>query len=89
MAIKKLRPWLLPLMWLLGYLMAWGSILIDRQMIIAEQAELSRELRRTKLQLRVFDAAEEFGSRWQEIVIWNKEAVKPLLEEVPSGQVDK
>lgn len=87
MAIKKLRPWLLPLVWLLGFVCAWGMILIDRQMIIDSQAELSRELRRTKQQLRVVGAAEEFGSQLREIVIWNKEAVKP--EEVPSDQVDK
>ena len=87
MAVKKLRPWLLPLVWLLGFICAWGMILVDRQMIIDSQAELSRELRRTKLQLRVVDAAEEFGDRWREIVIWNEEAIEP--EEVPSAQVDK
>ena len=82
MVMKKLRPWLLPVVWLLGYMCAWGMILVDRQMIIDSQAELQEELRRTKLQLRVFDAADEFGSRWQEIVIWNKEAVKPPPEEI-------
>ena len=87
MAVRKLRPWLLPLAWLLGFMCGWGMILLDRQMIIGSQADLSRELRRTKRQLRVVGAAEEFGSRWQEIVIWNEEAIEP--EEVASGQVDK
>ncbi len=87
MAVKKLRPWLLPLVWLLGFVCAWGMILVDRQMLIQEQEELMQELRRTKRQLRVVGAAEEFGSQWQEIVDWNKKAIKP--EEVPSGQVDK
>lgn len=82
MAIKKLRPWLLPLMFLLGFVCAWGMISVDRQMLIASQAELQEELRRTRLQLKVFDAAGEFKSRWDEIVIWNKEAVKPPPEEV-------
>ena len=87
MAVKKLRAWLLPLVWLLGFVCAWGMILVDRQMLIQEQEELMQELRRTKRQLRVVGAAEEFGSRWQEIVIWNEEAIEP--EEVASGQVDK
>ncbi len=87
MAVEKLRAWLLPLVWLLGFVCAWGMILVDRQMLIQEQEELMQELRRTKRQLRVVAAAEEFGSRWQKIVDWNKEAIKP--EEVPSGQVDK
>lgn len=87
MAVKKLRAWLLPLVWLLGFVCAWGMILVDRQMIIDSQAELQQELRRTKMQLKVVDAANEFGDKWQEIVDWNKMAIKP--EEVPSGQVDK
>lgn len=87
MAIKKLRAWLLPLTFLLGFICAWGMILVDRQMIIDSQADLQEELRRTKLQLKVVGAADEFGDKWREIVIWNKEAIEP--EEVPSGQVDK
>ncbi len=80
MAIEKLRPWLLPLAWLLGFISAWGMILIDRQMLIDSQAELRQELRRTKRQLRVVGAAEEFGSQWQEIVIWNEKAIEPEEE---------
>ena len=87
MAIEKLRPWLLPLAWLLGFMCGWGMILVDRQMIIASQAELQEELQRTKRQLQVVGAADEFGSRVQKIVIWNKQVIEP--EEVPSGQVDK
>lgn len=82
MAIKKLRLWLLPLNFLLGFVCAWGMILVDRQMLIDEQAELRRELRRTKMQLRVFDVADEFKSQWDEIVIWNEEAVKPPPKEI-------
>lgn len=85
--MKKRRDWLLPIVFLLGFVCAWGTILVDRQMIIDSQAELQQELRRTKRQLRVVGAAEEFGSQWQEIVIWNEEAIEP--EEVPSGQVGK
>ncbi len=80
MAVRKLRPWLLPLIWLWGFMCGWGMILIDRQMLIGSQGELSQELRRTKRQLKVVDAADEFGSQWQEIVIWNKEAIEPEEE---------
>ncbi len=80
MAVKKLRAWILPLVWLLGFVCGWGMTLIDRQMIIGSQAELMQELRRTKRQLRVVGAAEEFGSRWQEIVDWNKKAIEPEEE---------
>ncbi len=89
MAITKRQAWLLPLAFLLGFVCAWGMILVDRQMLIDEQAELRWELRQTKLKLRVFDAADEFGSSWQEMVIWNEKAVIPSPKEVPSGQVAK
>jgi len=75
------RAWLLPLVFLLGYLVAWGTVLVDRQMLIQEQQELREELRWTKRRLQVFDAADEFGSRWQEIVDWNEKALKPKEEE--------
>ena len=87
MAIKKLRPWLLPAMWLLGYMCAWGMILLDRQMIIQEQEELRTTLERTKIEMKLREMVDDFGSDWQEIVIWNEKAIEP--EEVSSGQVDK
>lgn len=75
MAIKKLRPWLLPLMFLLGFVCAWGMILIDRQMIIDEQEELRQEIVTVRVQMKLREMVEDFGNDWQEIVIWNKEAI--------------
>jgi len=77
----RYRAWLLPLVFLLGYLVAWGTVLVDRQMLIQEQQELREDLQRAKQQLQVFDAADEFGARWQEIVDWNEKAIKPKEEE--------
>ena len=73
MAVKRRKGWLLPLMFLAGYLLAWGSILIDRQMVITEQAELRRELVRVRQELKLRKAMEDFESSWRETVIWNKE----------------
>ena len=74
---KRLRPWLLPLVFLVGYLFAWGTILVDRQMIIAEQAGLRRELKQAKKQLKLREMMLDFDDNWQQIVIWNEEAIIP------------
>ncbi len=77
MAIEKLRPWLLPLVFLLGYLVGWASVSVDRQMLISEQAALRRELATIRIQMKLREMTEAFDYDWQEMVIWNKEAVKP------------
>ena len=70
---KRNRVWLLPLVFLAGYLFAWGTILVDRQMIIAEQAELRQELRQAKQQLKLRGMMQDFGTDWEQMVIWNEE----------------
>ncbi len=87
MAIEKLRPWALPLAFLLGFMVAWGMIQIDRQMVLQEQEELRDELERTRIQMKLREMVDDFGTDWQEMVIWNDNAIKP--KEVPSGPVDK
>ena len=74
---KRNRAWLLPLVCLAGYLFAWGTILVDRQMIIAEQAELRQELRQAKQQLKLREMMQDFGTDWEQMVIWNKQAIIP------------
>jgi len=71
--MKRRQAWTLPLLFLLGYLAAWGTILVDRQMVIAEQRELRRELADAKKRLRLRELVDNFGSDWQEMVIWNEE----------------
>ncbi len=77
MAIKKLRLWLLPLMFLLGFMAAWGMILVDRQMVLQEQEELRDELKRTRTQMKLREMVDGFGTDWQEMVIWNEKAIEP------------
>ena len=42
-------------------------------MIIDEQEALSRELGRVRSELKLREMVEEFGTDWQEMVIWNEE----------------
>ena len=74
------RLWLLPLVFLLGYLVAWGTVVVDRQMIIASQEELARELASAKKQLQLRGLMQDFGDDWQQMVIWNEEAIEPPEE---------
>ncbi|MEE9612813.1 MAG: hypothetical protein V3W19_16290 [Desulfatiglandales bacterium] len=76
MAIKKLRPWLLPLMFLLGFLCAWGMILVDRQMLMDEQEELRQEIITVRVQMKLRELTDAFDYDWQQMVIWNEEAVE-------------
>lgn len=78
--MKWRRGWLLPLVCLAGYLFAWGSILLDRQMIIEEQKALSRELGRVRQELKLQEMVDDFGDDWQEMVIWNEKAIAPPQE---------
>ncbi len=71
----KLQPWLLPLMFLLGFICAWGLIMVDRQMLIQEQEELRKELQQTKVQMKLWEMVDDFGTDWQEMMIWNEEAL--------------
>lgn len=79
--MKKKQNWILPLVFLLGYVCAWSTILVDRQMLIAEQEALSQELERTRQELKLRETMEDFEHSWQEMVIWNEEALEPLKEE--------
>ena len=75
--MNKRKDWKLPIVFLIGYLFAWGMILVDRQMIIEEQEALSQELEQTNKELKLQEMVEEFGTDWQEMVIWNEEAIEP------------
>ncbi|GAH38450.1 unnamed protein product [marine sediment metagenome] len=71
------RPWLLPLAVLLGYLLGWASVTLDRQMLISEQGELRREVARVRVQLKLRELTGAFDFDWQQMVIWNEEAKAP------------
>lgn len=83
--MKKRQAWRLPLVFLLGYVLAWGSILIDRQMLVEEQRRLQEELDNVRIELKITKMIDEYNEDYSDQVEWNKK----VLEEVPSGQVDK
>ena len=74
--MKRRKAWLLPLVFLAGYLFAWGMILVDRQMLIKEQGRLQDEVDRTRIELKISTMIDEYGDDWQEMVIWNEEVVE-------------
>ncbi len=78
--MKNKQSWKLPIVFLIGYMFAWGSILLDRQMLMQEQEELRTELEQTKIEMKLRELVGDFGDDWQEIVIWNEEAIEPLGE---------
>jgi hypothetical protein len=80
----RYRAWQLPLAVLLGYLLGWASVTLDRQMLIAEQVALRREVARVRVQLKLRELTGAFNFDWQQMVDWNKEAILP-----PAGEVDK
>lgn len=71
--MKIKQAWKLPVIFLVGYLFAWGLILVDRQMVIEEQKALSQAMNRLRQELKLREMVEEFGTDWQEIVIWDEE----------------
>lgn len=76
--MKKRKAWLLPLVFLLGYLFAWGTITVDRQMLIQEQEALKQKLEETKIELRITSMVDEYNEDYGEQVEWNEEAIKPV-----------
>lgn len=80
--MKIKQAWKLPIVFLIGYLFAWGSILLDRQMIIDEQEALSQDLGRVRKELKLREMVDDFGEDWQEMVIWNEETKLEPPEEV-------
>ena len=80
---RRLRAWLLPLVFLAGYLFAWATIAVDRQMLIEEQRRLQEEVERARIEQRITGMVDEYNEDYSEQVEWNKEAIEP--KEVPNG----
>lgn len=77
---RRRRAWLLPVVFLAGYLLAWATVLVDRQMLIEEQRRLQEEVERTRIELRIMGMVDEYNEDYGEQVEWNKEAIKPAEE---------
>jgi len=78
--MKKRQTWLLPLVFLLGYVLAWGSILIDRQMLIDEQRRLQEELDSVRIELKITEMIDEYNEDYTDQIEWNKEALEEPKE---------
>ena len=78
--MRKHKAWLLPLVFLAGYLFAWGTITVDRQMLIEEQRRLQDEVKQARVELRIMGMVDEYNEDYSEQVGWNKEAIKPAEE---------
>lgn len=84
--MKKRQVWALPVAFLLGYLFAWGMILIDRQMLIEEQRRLQEEIDRTRIEMKIKGMIEQYNEDFASQIKWNREALeesetKPTKEE--------
>ena len=74
--MKKRQAWVLPLAFLLGYLFAWGMILVDRQMLVEEQRRLQEEVDSTKIELKIKGMIEEYNEDFKSQTKWNREALE-------------
>ncbi len=74
------KAWLLPLVFLLGYICAWCMILVDRHMLLEEQSRLQEEIDQVRIELKISNIIDEYGDDWQEMILWNEEAIEPLRE---------
>lgn len=83
--MKKRQAWLLPLVFLLGYLCAWAMITVDRQMLIEEQRRLQDEVKRVRIKLKIAKMIDEYNEDYGNQLEWNIKA----MEEMPDDQVGK
>lgn len=74
--MKKRQAWLLPLVFLLGYVFAWGMILVDRQMLLEEQRRLKEEVERARIEMKITKMIDEYNENYINQVEWNKEALE-------------
>lgn len=74
--MKKRQAWVLPFAFLLGYLFAWGMILVDRQMLIEEQRRLREEINSAKIELKIKGMIEEYNEDFDSQIKWNREALE-------------
>jgi len=77
---RRLRAWLLPLVFLAGYLVGWANVLVDRQMLIEEQRRLKEEIEHARIELRITKMVDKYNEDYREQVEWNKEAIEPVEE---------
>ena len=79
--MKKRQAWLLPLVFLLGYVFAWGMILVDRQMLLEEQRRLIEEVERARIEMKILKMIDEYNEDYINQVEWNSKTLEEPDEE--------
>lgn len=74
--MKKRQAWALPFAFLLGYLFAWGMILVDRQMLIEEQRQLREEINTVRIEQKIKAMIEDYNEDIDSQIKWNREALE-------------
>ncbi|HDY88825.1 MAG TPA: hypothetical protein ENH82_12030 [bacterium] len=74
--MKIKQAWKLPIVFLVGYLFAWGMILVDRHMLLEEQDRLQDEVDSARVELKITKMVDEYNEDYVEQVEWNEEALK-------------
>lgn len=86
MNTKKNQNWILPLLFLLGYIVAWGTILVDRQMVIEAQRQLKEETKQTRQELQIKKFMKEYNQEYFNAIDWNRYHILQKPEEELSGE---
>jgi len=73
--MKRKQEWKLPIVFLIGYLFAWGMILIDRQMLIQEQGRLQDEVDSARMELKITTMIDGYNEDYTDQVEWNRKAL--------------
>lgn len=79
--MKKQTAWWIACGFLAGYLFAWGTISIDRHLILKTQRQLQQELDRTRKELRLKEIVLEAEYQMRRDIEWNRQAIDPPVEE--------
>lgn len=79
--MKYHKGWLLPLVFLAGFLSAWAMIIVDRQMLIEEQGRLQDEIDRVRIEQKVMKMIDEYNEDSLDLVEWNKEAMEEPVQQ--------
>ena len=81
--MKERIAWWIAVGFLIGYLFAWGTISIDRHLILESQKALQQEITNASLEvnrlreeLRLKEIIEEAEFEMQKAIKWNREALE-------------
>ena len=80
--MRKRTAWWIAFGFLMGYLFAWGTISIDRHLLMESQRQLQQELDRTRQELRLTEIVLEAEYQMRRDIEWNRQAIDPPVKEI-------